>query len=249
MNNNFTVQIKSFIESIEPDLSYNGYDGLINFTIESTENLYAINNFIESAEEDKENFLVRSAKTVGGWIKKAFEAIYKFIKKIISKIKGLFMNLFHKLKIMYAKALEKIGKFLKEKINDKDNRATVEWYQLQPTAFDRIAAYSNDLSEDMINGLGNSRYTDILVNSYQHPTIPTLESLKKDNKVFKLIKSERITKSQFDNIFNGTIISNLSKAYNNIQKINAAALKSAHDAEKECEQYKNNDDKDKEKKK
>ena len=241
----YNDQVRSFVESVEPDFRYEGTDGLISMVIESAENVMTINAFIEAEdkkEEDKENFLVRGAKTVGGWIKTAFKKIYEFIKSCISKIKGLFLKLFHKIKAMYAAALEKIGGYLKEKINYDDNRATVTWYKLKAGAFDVLKQDIIGTTEEEIKDLAQGTYEDIRDKKMTAIEVPSMDDIKKNSKIFDYIQTERIKKSDFDSIFNGTIVKGLNTAYANVQKFNAEVLKAAHKAEADAEKADNKED-------
>lgn len=232
----YNDQVRSFVESVEPDFNYQGTDGLISMVIESAENVMTINAYIE-AEDEKENFLVRGAKTVGGWVKTAFKAIYEFIKKIIAKIKAIFLSFFHKLKSMYASALEKIGHYLSSKINDGDeqyeNKATVTWYKLQPDGFNALYGWLLKDKEKELEEIGNGQFKNVQEGK-EREKAPSLDELKSNDKVFKKIESGRISKSDFTSIFNGDITKNLNKAYAAQQKINAIALKAASKAEEKA---------------
>ena len=232
----FNDQVRSFVESIEPDFRYQGTDGLLSIAIESAENVMTINAFIE-ADEEKENFLVRGAKTVGGWIKTAIKKIIEFIKKAIAKIKSVFLSFIHKIKSLYASALEKIGKYLNSKVDFDNSRATVSWYKLQPNGLEYATYWAQELSDDALNLLGTTKYNNTerfasILSKSTPSQQKSMDEIKSDTKVFEHIESQRLDKGQFTTIYNGTIMKSLNKAYTNIQKINAKMISLAAQEEK-----------------
>ena len=245
----YNDQIRSFVESVEPDLSYEGSDGLLSMVIESAENMMTINSFVEAEdkkEEDKENFLVRGAKTVGGWIKKAFEALVRLIKKLIEKIKGLFMNLFHKLKTLYAQAVKKIGEFVKKGVNFSDkNRATCKWFVMTKALplFDnkvtcdyitKRAQGSVDNNEWVEKRTKNSTMLAMCIKG-MGPSEGEIET-KGYSKALKdycfTEKEGNIAEKDFDKIYK-TDISELNKAYKTALANEADMLKAIDKAESE----------------
>ena len=131
-------EIVSFIESIQPDFSYQGTTGMLKTIIESNENMLAIDNYISTINEEAYNESlsdkIQSVKTaVGNKINdaknvdlkakahKAYEFIKESIKRAIAKIKALFMTQYKKVKILYVKALEKITPLL-TKLGASQNR-------------------------------------------------------------------------------------------------------------------------------
>lgn len=131
-------EIVSFIESIQPDFSYQGTTGMLKTIIESNENMIAIDNYISTINEEAYNESLsdkfQSVKTaVGNKINdaknvdlkakahKAYEFIKESIKRAIAKIKALFMTQYKKVKILYVKALEKITPLL-TKLGASQNR-------------------------------------------------------------------------------------------------------------------------------
>jgi predicted transcriptional regulator len=131
---------------------------------------------------------------------------------------------------MYAAALEKIGGYLKEKINYDDNRATVTWYKLKAGAFDVLKQDIIGTTEEEIKDLAQGTYEDIRDKKMTAIEVPSMDDIKKNSKIFDYIQTERIKKSDFDSIFNGTIVKGLNTAYANVQKFNAEVLKAAHKA-------------------
>ena len=242
----YNDQVRSFVESVEPDLSYEGSDGLLSMVIESAENMMTINSFIEEAdkEEDKENFLVRGAKTVGGWIKKAFEALVRLIKKLIEKIKGLFMNLFHKLKTLYAQAVKKIGEFVKKGVNFSDkNRATCKWFVMtkELPAFDNktITMYIKGYAEknDFELSLKDLDVAKVLSMSTKGANTDTIRSKGYTAFVKEYCFTEKegnISDKDFDKIYK-TDISELNKSYKTALSNEAEMLKAIQTAEDKLE--------------
>lgn len=121
--------IVSFIESIEPDFSYQGTEGALNFVIESNENMLVIESYLDSVEEEaiqeglyswtkeKVGSAYNYGKEKGGkaytWakenVKKAIDYIIKAIKVAIAKIKGIFFTMVRKVQVLYAQATKKIA--------------------------------------------------------------------------------------------------------------------------------------------
>ena len=245
----YNDQVRSFVESVEPDLEYEGSDGLLSMVIESAENMMTINSFVEAEdkkEEDKENFLVRGAKTVGGWIKKAFEALVRLIKKLIEKIKGLFMNLFHKLKTLYAQAVKKIGEFVKKGVNFSDkNRATCKWFVMTRA----LPVYNNkNVTSMIVDYATNNSYENMLKDFtvakalVQGTTLRSSDADTIQSKGYAAFVKEycftekegNISEKDFEKIYK-TDISELNKAYKTALSNEAEMLKAIKTAEDKLE--------------
>lgn len=117
--------IVSFIESIEPDFSYQGTDGVMALIVESNDNMHIIESYLDSVEEEaiQEGLYTWTKEKAGqakekagqayGWakekVKKAIDYIIKAIKVAIAKIKGIFFTMVRKMQVLYAQATKKIA--------------------------------------------------------------------------------------------------------------------------------------------
>lgn len=129
----------AFIESIEPDFSYQGLEGAMSLVVENAENFAIINDVIDEgadiAEEDvfTEGVVGSAAK----YVRKAIEWIIKNIKKAIAKLKALFLSLVHKLKMAYLSAMRSIGKFAAKNLTSKHGGTVkVKWFKLKAGEFE-----------------------------------------------------------------------------------------------------------------
>ena len=131
--------IVSFIESIEPDFSYQGNEGAMALIVESNDNMLIIENYLDSIDaEIIQEGLYTSAKDKGSKVyewakekaKKAIDYIIKAIKVAIAKIKSLFFQMVKKVKVLYAQAMNKIGSIM-SKVASKDIEGIkVSWKKL-----------------------------------------------------------------------------------------------------------------------
>ena len=158
MDNN----IVSFIESIEPDLSYEGSMGAMTLIVESNENMLAIEDYInktelysvyaeEAAADDKPG-VVDKIKEYGGKAKagalKIWDYIVTAIKRAIAKIKGLFFQATKKLRVIYTQAMNKIRELLAKAVTNKNRGvAKVKWYSIN---MDALNGYINKFNPNTI---------------------------------------------------------------------------------------------------
>jgi hypothetical protein len=254
----YNDNIRSFVESIEPDFNYQGTDGLLSLAIESAENVLTINAFVE-AESKKEEEGKGFFGTIGGWIKTAFNKIIEFIKKIIAKVKSLFLTFVHKIKSLYASAVKKIGELLNKAVDYKDNRAEVTWWQLTPkfeAAMKAIAETNFKISKKAEASITSFVAAGASAGAEVWGELP--ESAKSDVKeaiddakdilndisgvefakkagILVENKSQRLKKEQFDAVYSGTIMKNLNGAYEKAMSINKELLKLADGAKVKIE--------------
>lgn len=114
-------EIRSFVEAVEPDFSYEGTDGAMAMVVESTHNLIALEEGIEYGElsVQQENVIGDAFDAIWKRIKQFFNWILELIKKVLAKVKAFFMMLRRKLTMAAAKAFKTIGEFVKNHTNAK----------------------------------------------------------------------------------------------------------------------------------
>lgn len=235
----YNDQVRSFVESAEPDVSYNGSDGILAVVIESAENMATINYFIEEADEKEKKGVLG---TVGGWVSTAFKKLKELILKLISKIKGLFVSLFHKLKTLYAQAIKKIGEFVKKGVNFSDkNRATCEWYVLTKALPIFKAKFTTGIIVDFAKGNKNFSYvSDLTTGKFISLATNSGVAEKIDSKGYSAYvkenyfekKTGNISDKDFEKIYK-TNVSELNKAYKDALSSEAEMIKAIDAAEKE----------------
>lgn len=262
VDNEYKNQIRSFVESVEPDFNYQGTDGLLTMVMESAENVITINNYIESAFTDNlknsvtdkyNKFRASSAGVRLGElsdaakkkyeeiknsekakkVEKIFKAILDFIQRSIAKFKGNFLHYLNKLKGLYASALEKIGKFVNDKTVEKTGDVVVSWYQLQPGAMDKFTNKMKDHVSNLTNILKNKEYSKL--KDIDALEIDPLDDLKKDPKVFKHIENEKLTPAQFKDIYTTDISKSLNDAYKIVNTTMSGLLKMTGEEKREAD--------------
>ena len=160
-------EIVSFIESIEPDFSYQGSDGVLCAVMETTDNMLAIDKYISSIEElepanesvseklaemkkNAEEKIADAKEKAGGFkadaagrFKKAWDAIVEAVKRAIAKIKSLFMTQLKKVQLLYAQALEKVSAEMTKLGSNEEKTVDYEFDYLNPATFaNYVKAYN-----------------------------------------------------------------------------------------------------------
>lgn len=139
--------IVSFIESIEPDFSYQGTEGAMALIVESNDNMLVIESYLDGIETQAiQEGLYSDAKDKAGaaygWAKekakKAIDYIIKAIKVAIAKIKALFFQMVKKIKVLYAQAANKVGDLMSKLASKDISGIKVDWKELQ---FEKIRGF------------------------------------------------------------------------------------------------------------
>lgn len=112
-------EIRSFVESVEPDFDYHGTEGAMAMVVESAQNMINLEQAIEYGEltVQQENVITDAFKAIWKRIKQFFNWILELIKKVLAKVKSFFMMLRRKLTMAAAKAFKTIGEFIKNHTN------------------------------------------------------------------------------------------------------------------------------------
>lgn len=123
-------EIRSFVESVEPDFDYHGTEGAMAMVVESAQNMINLEQAIEYGEltVQQENVITDAFKAIWKRIKQFFNWILELIKKVLAKVKSFFMMLRRKLTMAAAKAFKTIGEFIKNHTNmDKTEDEEIEY--------------------------------------------------------------------------------------------------------------------------
>lgn len=123
-------EIRSFVESVEPDFDYHGTEGAMAMVVESAQNMINLEQAIEYGEltVQQENVITDAFKAIWKRIKQFFNWILELIKKVLAKVKSFFMMLRRKLTMAAAKAFKTIGEFIKNHTNmDKTEDEKIEY--------------------------------------------------------------------------------------------------------------------------
>lgn len=123
-------EIRSFVESVEPDFDYHGTEGAMAMVVESAQNMINLEQAIEYGEltVQQENVITDAFKAIWKRIKQFFNWILELIKKVLAKVKSFFMMLRRKLTMAAAKAFKTIGEFIKNHTNmDKTEDDKIEY--------------------------------------------------------------------------------------------------------------------------
>lgn len=141
-------EIVSLIESIKPDFSYQGSDGVLRAVMESHDNMIAIDNYIDainvsSYDESVSEKVAELKKNASDNLGKAYDVIAEAIKAAIKKIKSLFISQFRKIQVLYNQAAEKVGATL-AKLGSADKKfVPYEFEYVSPEKLKGFAAAYN----------------------------------------------------------------------------------------------------------
>lgn len=245
-------EIRSFVEAVEPDLSYKGTEGSMAMLVESAQNMIALEDFIHT-DTYQEGVVGDAASAVWNKIKKFFALIVNLIKKIIAKIKSFFIALRRKITMAAATAMKKIGEFVQKHTDmNKTVKDTIAYRGLNVTAtkkfIDSINAWAkqndqklehviNETLEATLKAKGkvvelkredvlNDNCKDILEGSdYKTFIQKTKEALIEEK---ELVPSNKA----FEEIYKSELLKNLDAAYNAIIKAKAVKLATSSKLEK-----------------
>lgn len=134
-------EIRSFVESVEPDFDYHGTEGAMAMVVESAQNMINLEQAIEYGEltVQQENSITDAFKAIWKRIKQFFNWILELIKKVLAKVKSFFMMLRRKLTMAAAKAFKTIGEFIKNHTNmDKTEAEEIEYKGLNKANVDTL---------------------------------------------------------------------------------------------------------------
>lgn len=245
-------EIRSFVEAVEPDLSYKGTEGSMAMLVESAQNMIALEDFIHT-DTYQEGVVGDVAGAVWNKIKKFFALIVNLIKKIIAKIKSFFIALRRKITMAAATAMKKIGEFVQKHTDmNKTVNDTIAYRGLNVTATQKFI--------DNINGWAkqNDQKLERVVNETLEATLKAKgkvvelkrEDMLNDNckailegsdyKTFiqkakeTLIEEKELVPSNkaFEEIYKSQLLKNLDAAYNAIIKAKAVKLATSSKLEK-----------------
>ncbi len=245
-------EIRSFVEAVEPDLSYKGTEGSMAMLVESAQNMIALEDFIHT-DTYQEGVVGDAASAVWNKIKKFFALIVNLIKKIIAKIKSFFIALRRKITMAAATAMKKIGEFVQKHTDmNKTVKDTIAYRGLNVTATKKFI--------DNINGWAkqNDQKLEHVVNETLEATLKAKgkvvelkrEDMLNDNckailessdyKTFiektkeALIEEKELVPSNkaFEEIYKSELLKNLDAAYNAIIKAKAVKLATSSKLEK-----------------
>lgn len=245
-------EIRSFVEAVEPDLSYKGTEGSMAMLVESAQNMIALEDFIHT-DAYQEGVVGDVAGAVWNKIKKFFALIVNLIKKIIAKIKSFFIALRRKITMAAATAMKKIGEFVQKHTDmNKTVKDTIAYRGLNVTATQKFI--------DNINGWAkqNDQKLEHVVNETLEATLKAKgkvvelkrEDMLNDNcqailegsdyKTFiqkakeTLIEEKELVPSNkaFEEIYKSQLLKNLDAAYNAIIKAKAVKLATSSKLEK-----------------
>lgn len=159
-------EIVSLIESIEPDFSYQGSDGILYAVMETNDNMIAIDKYISDIELEPANEAfgeklaglaqtakdkIKDAKDRAGELKtdasgklsRALDVIVEAVKRAIAKIKSLFITQFKRLQLLYAQALEKVNAEMTKLGSNEERTVDYEFDYLNPATFaNYVRAYN-----------------------------------------------------------------------------------------------------------
>ena len=159
-------EIVSFIESIEPDFSYQGSDGILYAVMETNDNMIAIDKYISNIELESTNEsfgekfanLKQSAKDsfnaaknrvgnakddAAGKLSKAWDVIVEAVTRAIAKIKSLFITQLKRLQLLYAQALEKVSAEMTKLGSNEERTVDYEFDYLNANKFaNYVKAYN-----------------------------------------------------------------------------------------------------------
>lgn len=245
-------EIRSFVEAVEPDLSYKGTEGSMAMLVESAQNMIALEDFIHT-DTYQEGVVGDVAGAVWNKIKKFFALIVNLIKKIIAKIKSFFIALRRKITMAAATAMKKIGEFVQKHTDmNKTVKDTIAYRGLNVTATQKFI--------DSINGWAkqNDQKLEHVINETLEATLKAkgkVVELKRedllnddcksilegsDYKTFiqktkeALIEEKELVPSNkaFEEIYKSQLLKNLDAAYNAIIKAKAIKLATSSKLEK-----------------
>ena len=245
-------EIRSFVEAVEPDLSYKGTEGSMAMLVESAQNMIALEDFIHT-DTYQEGVVGDVAGAVWNKIKKFFALIVNLIKKIIAKIKSFFIALRRKITMAAATAMKKIGEFVQK---HTDMNKTVK----DAIAYRGLNVVATKKFIDNINGWAkqNDQKLEHVVNETLEATLKAKgkvvelkrEDMLNDNckailegsdyKTFiekakeSLIEEKELVPSNkaFEEIYKSELLKNLDAAYNAIIKAKAVKLATSSKLEK-----------------
>ena len=245
-------EIRSFVEAVEPDLSYKGTEGSMAMLVESAQNMIALEDFIHT-DTYQEGVVGDAAGAVWNKIKKFFALIVNLIKRLSQKIKSFFIALRRKITMAAATAMKKIGEFVQKHTDmNKTVKDTIAYRGLNVTATQKFI--------DSINGWAkqNDQKLEHVINETLEATLKAKgkvvelkrEDVLNDNcknilegsdyKTFiqktkeALIEEKELVPSNkaFEEIYKSQLLKNLDAAYNAIIKAKAVKLATSSKLEK-----------------
>ena len=245
-------EIRSFVEAVEPDLSYKGTEGSMAMLVESAQNMIALEDFIHT-DTYQEGVVGDTAGAVWNKIKKFFALIVNLIKKIIAKIKSFFIALRRKITMAAATAMKKIGEFVQKHTDmNKTVNDAIAYRGLNVTATKKFIDNINAWAKQ------NDQKLEHVVNETIEATLKAKgkvvelkrEDMLNDNckailegsdyKTFiekakeTLIEEKELVPSNkaFEEIYKSELLKNLDAAYNAIIKAKAVKLATSSKLEK-----------------
>lgn len=245
-------EIRSFVEAVEPDLSYKGTEGSMAMLVESAQNMIALEDFIHT-DTYQEGVVGDVAGAVWNKIKKFFALIVNLIKKIIAKIKSFFIALRRKITMAAATAMKKIGEFVQKHTDmNKTVKDTIEYRGLN------VAATKKFIDNINVWAKQNDQKLETVINQTLDATLKAkgkVAELKRedlldfncnaivegaDYKSFiqktkeALIEEKELVPSNkaFEEIYKSELLKNLDAAYNAIIKAKAVKLATSSKLEK-----------------
>lgn len=245
-------EIRSFVEAVEPDLSYKGTEGSMAMLVESAQNMIALEDFIHT-DTYQEGVVGDAAGAVWNKIKKFFALIVNLIKKIIAKIKSFFIALRRKITMAAATAMKKIGEFVQKHTDmNKTVKDTIAYRGLN------VAATQKFIDNINVWAKQNDQKLETVINQTLDATLKAkgkVAELKRedllnfncgaivdgaDYKTFiqkakeTLIEEKELVPSNkaFEEIYKSQLLKNLDAAYNAIIKAKAVKLATSSKLEK-----------------
>lgn len=208
-------EIRSFVESVEPDFDYHGTEGAMAMVVESAQNMINLEQAIEYGEltVQQENVITDAFKAIWKRIKQFFNWILELIKKVLAKVKSFFMMLRRKLTMAAAKAFKTIGEFIKNHTNmNKTEGEKIEYKGLNQ-------ANANTLISNIPTGSMGSEAIKVITDAFEAAVLNDQDRANvkagfiagKDDEelknVMNLIKErmdpETIRKTIYDKIYSG----------------------------------------------
>lgn len=244
-------EIKSFVEAVEPDLSYQGTEGVMAMMFESAQNMIALEDFIHTDAYQE------GAKEIGQkiWekIKKFFKAIVELIKKFIAKIKSFFIAVRTRLTKAAAVAMKKLGEMAKNLVGA--SKETITYRGINEAEFTKFASQIERISKEdakHIEAQINKYGADIIANGKEIPVMDRKDALdirigyiikdanhtnfiSKAKEVLFAEKTMEASKEGFAKEYKDGILSKLDKAYDAMMKAETVQLMNTSEVQKNIE--------------
>lgn len=222
--------IVSFIESIEPDFSYQGTEGAMALIVENADNMIAIDRYINN---DESVFVEGTFDKAKEYLSKAKKFILESIKKAIAKIKALFMHIVNKAKMLYASAVKKVSEVLAKASTSRTGiKVACEWKKLKTKEFVTFLTEVTATKDktDILKQMGRSLSAEDIDRKSDEFKVPTVEEMKKD--YFTDEKYAEANKEELKKMFDNGVMLSLRTMYKNNMESCAALMKEANSIEK-----------------